>query len=53
MAKGGQEHRRDDEEEEKEDKDVGVSDDALDLIDEDEEDDFGLGEESDDDKGWE
>ena len=51
MARG--QDRRDSEEEEKEDKDAGVSDDALDLIDEDEEDDFGMTDESDDDKGWE
>ena len=45
--------RRGDDEEEKEDADAGVSDDALDLLDEDEEEDFGMTDESDDDKGWE
>jgi hypothetical protein len=51
MARGHD--RRHDDEEEKEDKDAGVSDDALDLIDEDEEDDFAMTEEPEDDKGWE
>jgi hypothetical protein len=32
---------------------VGVSDEALDLIDEDDEDDFGFASDSEDDKGWE
>ncbi len=40
-------------EEEKEDADAGVSDDALDLIDEDEEDELDLMDVTDDDKGWE
>ncbi len=53
MARGRD--RTHDDDEEKEDKDAGVSDEALEdvLDDEDEEDDFGFGMESDDDKGWE
>jgi hypothetical protein len=51
MARGS-DFKRDDEEE-KENKDVGVSDDALDLVDEDEEDDPLIAQEPEDDKGWE
>lgn len=40
-------------EEEEDDKDATISDDALDLIDEDEDDDMDMGDDSDDDKGWE
>jgi hypothetical protein len=39
--------------EEIEDKDAPVSDEALELLDEDEEDELDLGPDSDDDKGWE
>lgn len=51
MAKGN-DRRHGDDDEEKEDKDAGVSDEALELLDEDEEDDLGLVD-SEDDKGWE
>ena len=40
-------------EDEAEDKDATVSDDALELLDEDEEDEMSLGTDSEDDKGWE
>ena len=42
-----------DDEEEKENPEAGVSDDALELVDEDEEDDLGVVENAEDDKGWE
>jgi hypothetical protein len=51
MAKD--EDKKKGDEEEKEDADAGVSDEALDLIDEDEEDDPLMAEEPEDDKGWE
>lgn len=52
MARG--QDRKHDDEEEKEDKDAGVSDDALEeVMDDEDEDDFGFTGESDDDKGWE
>jgi hypothetical protein len=46
-------HKKHDEDEEKEDADAGVSDDALDFVDEDEEDDPLMAGEPEDDKGWE
>lgn len=52
MARG-EEHRRDDDEEEDKDKDATISDDALDLIDEDDEDDPLMAEDPEDEKGWE
>jgi hypothetical protein len=53
MAKGD-DRKRNEDEEEKEDKDVGVSDEALgDAMDEEDEDDFTMAGDSDDDKGWE
>jgi hypothetical protein len=51
MARGEDRRRSDDEE--KEDKEAGVSEDALELLDEDEEDELELGGETNDDKGWE
>ena len=52
MAKGN-DRKPAENEDEKEDKDAGVSDDALELIDEDEDEVLDLGVEPGDDKGWE
>ncbi len=51
MARGDDRGRNNDEE--KDDKDATVSDEALELLDEDEEDDPLMADEVTDDKGWE